>query len=135
MENRVQEFRKRRGLTQTQLAKEVGSTKRTIYAIETEEHDLRISLAKKLASFFGSSVDELFCEDRRIASEEKRQWVVDITQRIAHKLNMSCSDAIVYLENNDVYKQIFDAYEEWFSGSRAQLANLIVRDTQKKRLR
>ena len=47
MKNRVKELRHQHGISQIVLADAIGVTKRTIYAIETENNDIHISDKKR----------------------------------------------------------------------------------------
>lgn len=60
MTNRVRTERARRGLTQAELADEVGVSRQTIYAIETKDYVPSAALALKLAHAFDTSVESLF---------------------------------------------------------------------------
>jgi len=54
MKNKLKEYRNKHGISQAALAEAIGSTKRTIYSIEVENKDIHLSLAYKLAAYFGS---------------------------------------------------------------------------------
>ena len=58
--NKIKTLRTARGLSQTALAEAVGVSRRTICTIETEHTDLHLSLAYKLAGFFGTAIEDLF---------------------------------------------------------------------------
>jgi putative transcriptional regulator len=60
MESRVREFRQKKGISQGQLAEEVGVSRQTINSIEVERYSPSLELALKLARFFGKSVEEVF---------------------------------------------------------------------------
>lgn len=70
MKNNLKELRIKHGLSQTALADAVGTTKRTIYAIETENQDIRISLAHKLAKQLGCSIDDLYAFEEGAVSTD-----------------------------------------------------------------
>ena len=57
--NRLKELRKKRKLTQQQLAEYIGVTKRTIVAWAREERDIKPQTSRELASFFGVSIGYL----------------------------------------------------------------------------
>ncbi len=63
--NLVFEIRKRRGITQEELAEAVGVTRQTIIAIEKGSYAPSILLALKISIFFKKSVEEMFsiCHD------------------------------------------------------------------------
>lgn len=56
MMNRLKELRKTRNMTQDDLGKEIGMTKRTIIAWENGERDIKSDKAQQLADFFGVDV-------------------------------------------------------------------------------
>lgn len=60
MNNRLDEYREERDLSQGELAAAVGVSRQTINAIERERYDPSLELAFKLARFFGCQVEELF---------------------------------------------------------------------------
>lgn len=60
MNNNIKVERARHELSQTALAKKVGVTRQTIYAIETKRFIPSAALAFKLASVLDIKVDELF---------------------------------------------------------------------------
>ncbi len=60
VQNNVQEYRARLGLTQEDLADEVGVSRQTIIAIEKGNYTPSVLLALRLAKFFKLSVESLF---------------------------------------------------------------------------
>lgn len=52
--------RTERGLTQEQLAYDLGVTRQTIIAIETGKYNPSLELALRLADYFESSVEQIF---------------------------------------------------------------------------
>jgi putative transcriptional regulator len=56
----VQKERKKKGATQEELAKYVGVTRQTIIAIEKGNYTPSVTLAIKIAKYFGKHVEELF---------------------------------------------------------------------------
>lgn len=60
MDNELRERREEYGLTQQELADEVGVSRQTIYAIEHSKYDPSLTLAFKLARCFDCAVEELF---------------------------------------------------------------------------
>ena len=135
MQNRVKKLRMRCGLTQTELAKEVGSTKRTIYSIETGEHDPRISLVQKLADFFGCMVEDLFYEDKPYKhreGEEKAFWTVRIIDRAALKFRRSYSATSEYFTRYGIDREVFNAYDRWIEEGCEYMAEYIIRTVYKE---
>lgn len=60
MEVRLREARARYRVTQEALARAVGVTRQTIIAIENGKYLPSLTLALKIASFFGVRVEDLF---------------------------------------------------------------------------
>ena len=60
MNNDLDEYRSRDGLSQGELAEAVGVSRQTINAIERERYDPSLELAFKLAAQFDCAVGELF---------------------------------------------------------------------------
>lgn len=60
MDNRVREARRRRGLTQAQLAEAMGVSRNTINSIENGRYTPSLPLALALARHFETSVEEMF---------------------------------------------------------------------------
>jgi len=58
--NKVQELRKEYGMTQEELALEVGVTRQTIIAIERGNYTPSVLLALKISSLFKVSVEKIF---------------------------------------------------------------------------
>ena len=63
MQNDVRELRRRRGLSQAELAEALKVSRQTINAIETERYTPSLPLALALARFFESTVEEVFHAD------------------------------------------------------------------------
>ncbi len=63
MDNEVRELRTEKGLSQGQLAQEMGVSRQTINAIETGRYTPSLPLAISLARFFGRYVEEVFHAD------------------------------------------------------------------------
>ncbi|MEL4304420.1 helix-turn-helix transcriptional regulator [Methanococcoides sp. LMO-2] len=60
MQNKIKEFRKKRKITQEELAFELRVTRQTINAIEQGKYSPSLELAFKIAIFFETTVDDLF---------------------------------------------------------------------------
>ncbi len=58
--NRIREFRKKAGLTQEDLAKEMKVSRQTIISIEKGKYIPSLQLALKISGYFGCSTDEMF---------------------------------------------------------------------------
>ncbi|MBK3493690.1 helix-turn-helix transcriptional regulator [Viridibacillus sp. YIM B01967] len=62
VQNRIQELRKVKKLTQDEIAKLCNVSRQTINAIENNKYDPSLSLAFDLAKSLETTVDELFNE-------------------------------------------------------------------------
>lgn len=60
MKNRVPELRQQRKWSQGELADELGVSRQTINAIETEKYDPSLPLALKIARLFSQPVEKIF---------------------------------------------------------------------------
>lgn len=60
MNNNIKEYRKNTKLTQDDLAKAVGVTRQTIISLENGKYDASLRLAHKLATFFDTTIEDLF---------------------------------------------------------------------------
>lgn len=60
LKSRIRELRKKRKLSQEELALEVGTTRQTITSIETEKYTASLVLAYKIAKYFDMSIEEVF---------------------------------------------------------------------------
>lgn len=60
MQTKIQEYRKARKVTQSELAEAVDVTRQTIISLENGRYRASLVLAHKLAQFFEVSIEELF---------------------------------------------------------------------------
>ncbi|MFJ7980884.1 helix-turn-helix transcriptional regulator [Lysinibacillus xylanilyticus] len=60
MKNKIQAYRKTRGLSQEELAQKCNVSRQTINAIENDKYDPSLQLAFTLSHVFGLSIEELF---------------------------------------------------------------------------
>lgn len=60
MENTIRALRTERGLSQAQLAVEVGVSRQTIISIESGRYTPSLALALSLARYFGQPVESIF---------------------------------------------------------------------------
>jgi len=58
--NRVRDLRERKGISQGQLAADLGVSRQTINSIEVERYTPSLPLAINLARYFQSTVEEVF---------------------------------------------------------------------------
>ena len=60
MKNRIQELRKGRKITQSDLADALGVTRQTIISLENGKYNASLILAHKIARYFELSIEEVF---------------------------------------------------------------------------
>ncbi len=60
MRTRIKELRKERKLSQEELALAVGTTRQTITSIEVGKYIASLTLAYKIAKYFGLTIEEVF---------------------------------------------------------------------------
>lgn len=60
MKNRIQELRKGRGMSQSELADALDVTRQTIISLEGGRYNASLKLAGKIARYFGLSIEEIF---------------------------------------------------------------------------
>jgi len=60
VENRIQELRKERRITQNELADAVEVTRQTIISLENGKYNASLILAHKIAQYFGTTIEEIF---------------------------------------------------------------------------
>ena len=63
MRNRIQELRKERRVTQSELADAVDVSRQTIISLENGRYNASLMLAHKIAKFFGKQIEEIFIFD------------------------------------------------------------------------
>lgn len=64
MQTKIAEFRKKRGVTQEELADAVNVTRQTIISLESGKYKASLILAHKLAQFFEVAIEEMFIFDK-----------------------------------------------------------------------
>lgn len=60
MRNRIRELRAEYGMTQDQLAKEIGVSRQSVIAIENMKYNPSLELAYKIAKTFRMTIEEVF---------------------------------------------------------------------------
>ena len=68
MNNRIEEIRKERGIRQEDFARSMGVSRQTISSLENGRYNPSITLAYKIAKYFGMTIEEVFIfeeEDER----------------------------------------------------------------------
>ena len=72
MKNRVKELRKNAGMTQQELAGLVHVSSRTIISLEQGQYNPSLLLAYRIATVFGTTVEDLYCLRENLEEEKKR---------------------------------------------------------------
>lgn len=60
MENKIQQLRKERKITQNELADAVEVTRQTIISLENGKYNASLILAHKIAQYFGMQIEDIF---------------------------------------------------------------------------
>ncbi|WP_066686106.1 helix-turn-helix transcriptional regulator [Christensenella intestinihominis] len=60
MKNRLEEIRKQRGIRQEELAAALRVSRQTVSSLENGRYNPSITLAFKIARYFGMKIEELF---------------------------------------------------------------------------
>ena len=127
MKNKVKEFRHKYGISQGALAQAVETTRRTIYAIEVENKDIHISLARKIAVHFGCGVDDLFdFEDNAHTLADKAVWFVHVVRYTAEITEKSIRETTKLLEKSGLAQAILSGYESWHTQGYEYMAEMLA---------
>lgn len=100
---RVKELRKRDRLSQDELGKKLGVVKQTISAWETDKYDPDYATIKKVANFFGVTVDYLTGISDDIPN------VVQVASSISD-VDKAVLDLINSAENKDMLIKLIEVY-------------------------
>lgn len=71
MENRVEELRKNKGLSQEEFAKMIRVSRQTVSSIETGKYNPSLELTFVIANCFEMSIEDIFLWKRGGRNEEK----------------------------------------------------------------
>ena len=63
MQTRIEEFRRQKRLTQSELADALGVTRQTIISLENGKYKASLVLAHKIAQYFGVTIEDIFVFD------------------------------------------------------------------------
>ena len=63
MQTRIEEFRRQRRMTQSELADALGVTRQTIISLENGKYKASLILAHKIAQYFGVTIEDIFVFD------------------------------------------------------------------------
>jgi putative transcriptional regulator len=64
LQNRIQDLRKKKKITQSELADVVNVTRQTIISLENGKYNASLILAHKIAQFFEVTIEEVFIFDQ-----------------------------------------------------------------------
>jgi len=133
MKNNLKELRLKNGISQTALAEAVGTTKRTIYAIEVENQDIRISLAHKLSAYLGCGIDDLYAfEDEAHTTADKAVWFVHVVRYLADEIGKSVRETVRLLEHTGLAKNIISGYDVWHTQGYEYMAEMLSDELAKQ---
>ena len=131
MKNNLKELRLKRGFSQTSLAEAVGTTKRTIYAIESEDQDIRVSLAHKLALQLGCSMDDLYAfEGGMVSTAAKAMWYVHVVRYVAEELCKPIRETAKLLEKSGLAERVIAGYAVWHTQGYEYMAEMLAEQIQ-----
>lgn len=77
MKTRIQELRKERRITQSELAEALCVTRQTIISLENGKYKASLILAHKIAQFFELKIEDIF-----LFEEEENLWLDHFVIRI-----------------------------------------------------
>ncbi len=60
MNNRIRELRRKNGITQEDLANNVGVTRQTIISLENGKYNASLQLAYNIAKYFNATIEDVF---------------------------------------------------------------------------
>lgn len=63
MQTRIEEYRRQRKLTQSELADTLGVTRQTIISLENGKYKASLVLAHKIAQYFDAAIEDIFIFD------------------------------------------------------------------------
>lgn len=63
MKNKIQELRKEKRITQSELAEAVNVTRQTVISLENGKYNASLVLAHKIAQYFMMPIEEIFIFD------------------------------------------------------------------------
>ncbi len=63
MQTRIEEYRRQRRLTQSELADALGVTRQTIISLENGKYKASLVLAHKIAQYFDAAIEDIFIFD------------------------------------------------------------------------
>jgi len=126
MKNKLKEYRNKHGISQAALAEAIGCTKRTIYSIEVENKDIHLSLAHKLAAYFGCGIDDIFIiEGGAHTTADKAMWYVHVVQYTSEELGKPIWETAKLLERSGLAERIISGYDVWHTQGYEYMAEIL----------
>ena len=127
MKNNLKELRIKRCVSQTALARAVGTTRKTIYAIEAGNQDVRISLAHKLAVYLGCSIEDLYdFQDGAHTTTDKAIWFANVVRYLAEEMGIPAREATKLLERSGLARSVISGYDVWYTQGYEYMAELLA---------
>ena len=71
MENRVEQLRKARGLSQEEFARAIRVSRQTVSSIEYGKYTPSLEMAFTISDFFGLPIEEIFIHERSSSDEKE----------------------------------------------------------------
>jgi putative transcriptional regulator len=71
MKNRLRVLRAERDWSQADLAEQLGVSRQTVNAVETERYEPSLSLAFKMSQLFGMKIEDIFAPDANGQSSDQ----------------------------------------------------------------
>ncbi len=115
--NRLKQLRKEKGVTQQEVADEIGVTKRAYIYWENEESQIKTKKASQLADYFGVSVGYLL-------GYEPESEQVSNYQKI--KICFSNGEELSFLVRNFTEKELTKITSQFNNGNLMRIRNLSV---------
>ena len=135
MKNRLKDLRNKYGISQTALAEAVGSTKRTIYSIEVENKDIHLSLARKLAAYFGCGIDDIFIDEGSAhTSVDKAMWYVNVVQYTSEELDLPIWETAELLKRSGLANRVISGYDVWHTQGYEYMAEILSDKLKKENI-
>ena len=70
LQNKVDEFRKRKGLNQEEFAKAIRVSRQTVSSIENGRYNPSLDLAFIISDFFEKPIEDIFIHERKRKNEK-----------------------------------------------------------------
>lgn len=100
IKSRVNDLRKKLGLTQQQLADEVGVSRQTIYYLEKGDYNPSLTLSFKLTEIFQTTLDNIFYQEPIIKEILESKPLAE-SKEVADKAGISIDKLASLSEIND----------------------------------